>query len=82
MALQNTGHTVHLTLSRRNETRTPTVTTEEMDRLKEFWEKTIGEEFEIIICQVQKEHVNKMPDFQTEKWPPIGAPRADSGDTL
>ena len=66
MALQNTGHTVHLTLSRRNETRTPTVTTEEMDRLKEFWEKTIGEEFEIIICQVQKEHASEPLGFDVE----------------
>ena len=66
MALQNTGHTVHLTLSRRNEARTPTVTTEEMDRLKEFWEKTIGEEFEIIICQVQKEHVSEPLGFDVE----------------
>ena len=68
MALQNTGDTVHLTLSRRQKQKTPQVTNEELDRLREFWAKTMSGvgDFDIIIAQVRKEHPSEPLGFDVE----------------
>ena len=51
MALQNTGDTVQLTLSRRKG-RNPKLTEQQILQLKQFWEKIIGPKFEIIVSTV------------------------------
>ena len=66
MALQNTGDTVHLTLCRRNTARTPVITDTEMDQLKKFWENTVGEGYDIVVCQVHKEHPSEPLGFDVE----------------
>ena len=68
MALQNTGDTVHLTLSRRQKQKTPKISKEELDRLSEFWAKTMSGvgDFDIIIAQVKKEHPSEPLGFDVE----------------
>ena len=47
MALQNTGDSVELTLSRRG--RNPNLSEPQILQLKQFWEKIVGHKYEIIV---------------------------------
>ena len=68
MALQNTGDTVHLTLCRRAQQKPPKITNEELDRLREFWAKTMSGvgTFDIIVAEVRKEHPSEPLGFDVE----------------
>jgi multiple PDZ domain protein len=50
-ALQNTGDSVHLTLSRRKRKSTR-LTDEQIAQLSHYWQKVVGDKFEIIVSKI------------------------------
>ncbi|CAG5105049.1 Oidioi.mRNA.OKI2018_I69.chr1.g1788.t1.cds [Oikopleura dioica] len=56
-ALQNTGDSVHLTLSRRKRKSTR-LTDQQIAQLSHYWQKIVGDKFEIIVGELTKEYEN------------------------